>query len=74
MCLFAGSTNKEFSFRHDWNSLITDDSSLSMRHYSKDYFPKADDYVRLLLPLLPGACQCVCMVLAKASEMAVPSL
>ena len=41
----AGMTNKEFSFRHDWNSLISDDESLMMRHYSKDYFPPADSYV-----------------------------
>ena len=40
-----GSTNKEFNFRHDWNTLISDDESLQMRHYSKKYFPHADDYV-----------------------------
>ena len=33
----TGATNKEFNFRHDWNSLISDDESLMMRHYSKDY-------------------------------------
>lgn len=42
---FSGSTNKEFSFRHDWNSLISDDESLQMKHYTKDYFPHADVYV-----------------------------
>ena len=40
-----GSTNKEFNFRHDWNTLISDDESLQMRYYSKKYFPHADDYV-----------------------------
>jgi len=41
----SGSTNKEFNFRHDWNSLISDDETLQMRYYSREYFPKADDYV-----------------------------
>ena len=43
----AGSQNKEFNFRHDWNSLISDDESLQMRYYSRKYFPPADDYVSL---------------------------
>ena len=43
--LYAGSTNKEFSFRHDWNSLISDDETLLMKYYTKDYFPHADVYV-----------------------------
>ncbi|XP_065899576.1 FAD-dependent oxidoreductase domain-containing protein 2-like [Dysidea avara] len=45
---FTGSTNKEFNFRHDWNSLISADESLQVRHYSKDYFPPADSYVTYL--------------------------
>ena len=45
-CLFiTGGTNKEFNFRHDWNSLVSDDESLLMKHYTKDYFPHADIYV-----------------------------
>ena len=40
-----GNINKEFNFRHDWNSLISDDETLQMRHYSRKYFPHADDYV-----------------------------
>ena len=44
--MYVGTTNKEFNFRHDWNSLISDDESVMMRHYSKDYFPPADTYVR----------------------------
>ena len=43
--LCAGSTNKEFSFRHDWNSLISDDETLFMKYYTKDYFPHADVFV-----------------------------
>ena len=43
--LTPGGTNKEFNFRHDWNSLISDDETLQMRHYSRKYFPHADDYV-----------------------------
>ena len=43
--LCAGSNNKEFSFRHDWNSLISDDETLFMKYYTKDYFPHADVYV-----------------------------
>ena len=44
--LCAGSKNREFCFRHDWNSLISDDPSLLMKHYTEDYFPHADVYVR----------------------------
>lgn len=31
----TGQLNKGFSFRHDWNSLISEDESLLMKHYSK---------------------------------------
>jgi len=44
----TGSTNKEFNWRHDWNSLLSDDESLEMRHYSKKMFPPADDLVQYL--------------------------
>ncbi|KXJ26579.1 FAD-dependent oxidoreductase domain-containing protein 2 [Exaiptasia diaphana] len=44
----TGKPNKEFNLRHDWNSLISDDESLLVKHYSKEFFPKADDYVRYL--------------------------
>ena len=43
--LLAGNQNKEFNFRHDWNSLISDDETLQMKYYSRKYFPPADDYV-----------------------------
>ena len=47
--LTAGSTklNKEFSFCHNWNSLISDDETLLMKYYTKDYFPHADVYVSI---------------------------
>ena len=44
-----GKTNKEFNMRHDWNSLLSDDDSLLMTHYSKKFFPDADDLVSSLL-------------------------
>ena len=31
----TGQKNKEFNLRHDWNSLLSDDESLLMKHYSK---------------------------------------
>lgn len=40
--IFLGQTNKEFNLRHDWNSLISDDESLRMTLYSKEFFPEAD--------------------------------
>ena len=43
---FTGTTNYEFNLRHDWNSLISNNRSLEMRHYTKEYFPGADTYVR----------------------------
>jgi hypothetical protein len=42
----TGSTNVEFNFRHDWNSLISNDSKMLMKHYSKEYFPPADTIVK----------------------------
>ena len=45
---YTGKTNKEFNFRHDWNSLISDDPDLLMTKYSKEFFPKADTMVQYL--------------------------
>ena len=42
---FTGSKNREFNFRHDWNSLISDDPTLFLKHYTDEYFPVADVYV-----------------------------
>lgn len=44
----TGKTNKEFNMRHDWNSLLSDDESLLMTKYSKQFFPDADILVRYL--------------------------
>ncbi|XP_064604123.1 FAD-dependent oxidoreductase domain-containing protein 2-like [Liolophura sinensis] len=44
----TGKTNKEFNLRHDWNSLISDDESLLLRHYTKSMWPHADLYVKYL--------------------------
>ena len=43
---FTGKTNAEFNLRHDWNSLISDNASLLVKHYSPDFFPHADDLLR----------------------------
>ena len=44
----AGKENPEFNMRHDWNSLLSDDPSLLMKHYSKDFFPHVDTMVGLI--------------------------
>ena len=61
--LFAGSTNREFSFRHDWNSLISDDETLLMKYYTKDYFPHADVYVSIALGLYQGPIHMHCIIM-----------
>ena len=35
--------------RHDWNSLLSDDESLLMTRYSKQFFPDADILVITLI-------------------------
>ncbi|KAH9504273.1 FAD-dependent oxidoreductase domain-containing protein 2, partial [Bulinus truncatus] len=44
----TGQINHEFSFRHDWNSLISDDETLLLKHYSEELFPSADVLVQYL--------------------------
>lgn len=44
----SGKTNKEFNMRHDWNSLLSDDESLLMTRYSKEFFPPADSLVSFI--------------------------
>ena len=34
--------------RHDWNSLLSDDESLLMTKYSKQFFPDADILVSVI--------------------------
>ncbi|XP_031575039.1 FAD-dependent oxidoreductase domain-containing protein 2-like [Actinia tenebrosa] len=45
---FTGRLNKEFNLRHDWNSLLSDDDSLLLKHYSDKFYPDADDLVKYL--------------------------
>ncbi|XP_001376043.2 FAD-dependent oxidoreductase domain-containing protein 2 [Monodelphis domestica] len=45
---YTGKVNSEFNLRHDWNSLLSHDKRLLFRHYSKAYFPHANDMVRYL--------------------------
>ncbi len=44
----TGSDDPELNLRLDWNSLLTDDDSLLFKHYSRRYFPHADDMLRYL--------------------------
>ena len=44
----TGKTNKEFSMRHDWNSLLSDNDDMLMRHYTRDFFPKRESLVHYL--------------------------
>lgn len=45
---YTGRKDREHNLRMDWNSLLTDDSSLQFTEYSKKYFPDADDMVTYL--------------------------
>ena len=45
---YTGWDDPELNLRMDWNSLLSDDSSLRFTRYSDDYFPPADDMVRYL--------------------------
>ncbi|XP_077987435.1 FAD-dependent oxidoreductase domain-containing protein 2-like [Glandiceps talaboti] len=38
----------EYNMRHDWNSLLCDDTDLLFRNYSEELFPSADDFVRYI--------------------------
>ena len=44
----TGKTNKEFNMRHDWNSLLSDNDDMLMRHYTRDFFPKRESLVHYL--------------------------
>jgi len=46
--VYTGNDNKEFNLRHDWNSLLSDDESLLLKHYTKEYFPDRQTYVKYL--------------------------
>lgn len=44
----TGFDDREKNLRWDWNSLLCDDEGLQFKHYSKKYWPHADDLVRYL--------------------------
>jgi thioredoxin reductase len=44
----TGIMNPDTNLRWDWNSLLSDSEDMVFRHYSKKYFPCANDYVRYL--------------------------
>jgi len=46
--VYTGFDDMETVLRWDWNSLLTDDDDMRFKHYSKEYFPSADDLVRYL--------------------------
>ncbi|KAM4670263.1 FAD-dependent oxidoreductase domain-containing protein 2 isoform 1-T1 [Amazona ochrocephala] len=45
---YTGKSNSEFNLRHDWNSLLSHDRRLLFQHYSRDFYPNADEMVRYL--------------------------
>lgn len=44
----TGFDDREKNLRWDWNSLLCEDESMQFRHYSRRYWPHADDLVRYL--------------------------
>ena len=44
----TGFDDTEINLRWDWNSLLSDDDAMLFRHFSKKYFPCADDMVKYL--------------------------
>uniref|UniRef100_X1ZGH7 FAD-dependent oxidoreductase domain-containing protein 2 n=1 Tax=Capitella teleta TaxID=283909 RepID=X1ZGH7_CAPTE len=42
----TGKVNSEFNMRHDWNSLLSDNTDLLFKEFSKEFFPKREDAVR----------------------------
>lgn len=46
--VYTGSNDYEFNLRFDWNSLLSDDEAMLFKHYSKEYFPHAEDLSRYL--------------------------
>ena len=43
---FNGFPEEQFNWRHDWNSLLSDDPDLRFTKYSEQLFPDADDLCR----------------------------
>ena len=46
--VYTGYDDPEVNLRWDWNSLLSDDETMRLPHYSKRYFPNADDLVQYL--------------------------
>ncbi len=45
--IYTGYDN-QINLRHDWNSLLSESEAMLFKHYSRCYFPAADDFVRYL--------------------------
>lgn len=43
--VYTGYDNDDLNMRWDWNSLISDDSSMLMKEFTTKYFPDADSFV-----------------------------
>lgn len=52
--VYTGYSDPVRNLRWDWNSLISDNESLLFKHYSREYFPAADDLVRYLRDFAVG--------------------
>lgn len=46
--VYTGFEDTEINLRWDWNSLLSDSDEMLFKNYSKEYFPKADQFVRYL--------------------------
>jgi thioredoxin reductase len=46
--IYTGYDDHEINLRWDWNSLLSDDEEMLFKHFSKSYFPSADDLVEYL--------------------------
>src|SRR5438876_3368302 len=46
--VFTGYEDEEVNFRWDWNSLLSDDEQMRFKHYSKSFFPPANELVSYL--------------------------
>lgn len=44
----TGFDDREKNLRWDWNSLLCEDEAMQFKHYSRKYWPHADDLVRYL--------------------------
>jgi len=47
--VYTGTEDPEENLRWDWNSLLSDSEEMLFKHYSKEYYPEADDLRRYLV-------------------------